>query len=191
MANGNNMTQNTKHTTLFNETKFTTYSVPQAHALASVFNRKNSRKSYFPSMPVPNCFFVKPISSKALFTGGSKIRVSKFRGMYDFHQNNGLWAVRFFWWGGRFEKARLTKKIQTPPIVPLPPPHEHVTLPPAALPSFSKATSAMDPSHCTAIPMSPVQALGGASHSHRSPFPCFEHQKGTHQKIERWAGPWP
>ncbi len=36
-----------------------------------------------------------------------------------------------------------TKKIAPNPIVP--PPHEHVTLPPAALPSLSMASSAMDP----------------------------------------------
>ncbi len=33
-----------------------------------------------------------------------------------------------------------------------PPPHEHVTLPPAALPSLSMATSAMDPNRGTAPP---------------------------------------
>jgi hypothetical protein len=37
MTNGNNVTHNTKHTILFNKTKFTPYSVPPAHAPASVF----------------------------------------------------------------------------------------------------------------------------------------------------------
>ena len=41
------------------------------------------------------------------------------------------------------------------------------------------------------LPMSPVQALGGAARSHRSRSPCFGRQKGTHRKIERWAGPRP
>ena len=36
MTNGNDMTHNTKHTILFNKTKFTPYSVPPAHAPASV-----------------------------------------------------------------------------------------------------------------------------------------------------------
>ena len=36
MTNGNNVTHNTKHTILINKTKFTPYSVPPAHAPASV-----------------------------------------------------------------------------------------------------------------------------------------------------------
>ncbi len=36
MTNGNYVTHNTKHTILFNKTKFTPYSVPPAHAPASV-----------------------------------------------------------------------------------------------------------------------------------------------------------
>jgi hypothetical protein len=36
MTNGNNVTHNTKHTILFNKTKFTPYSVPPAHVPASV-----------------------------------------------------------------------------------------------------------------------------------------------------------
>ncbi len=38
MTNGNNVTHNTKHTILFNKTKITPYSVPPAHAPASVFS---------------------------------------------------------------------------------------------------------------------------------------------------------
>ena len=41
------------------------------------------------------------------------------------------------------------------------------------------------------LPMSPLQALGGAACSPHSPYPCFRRQKGTHQKNERWAGPQP
>jgi hypothetical protein len=37
MTNGNDVTHNTKHTILFNKTKFTPYSVPPAHVPASVF----------------------------------------------------------------------------------------------------------------------------------------------------------
>jgi hypothetical protein len=36
MTNGNDVTQNIKHTNLFNKTKFTLYSVTPAHAPASV-----------------------------------------------------------------------------------------------------------------------------------------------------------
>ena len=36
MTNGNDVTHNTKHTILINKTKFTPYSVPPAHAPASV-----------------------------------------------------------------------------------------------------------------------------------------------------------
>jgi hypothetical protein len=36
MTNGNDVTHNTKHTILFNKTKFTPYSVPPAHVPASV-----------------------------------------------------------------------------------------------------------------------------------------------------------
>ena len=36
MTNGNDVTHNTKHTILFNKKKFTPYSVPPAHAPASV-----------------------------------------------------------------------------------------------------------------------------------------------------------
>ena len=36
MTNGNDVTHNTKHTILFNKTKFIPYSVPPAHAPASV-----------------------------------------------------------------------------------------------------------------------------------------------------------
>jgi hypothetical protein len=37
MTNRNDVTHNTKHTILINKTKFTPYSVPPAHAPASVF----------------------------------------------------------------------------------------------------------------------------------------------------------
>jgi hypothetical protein len=36
MTNGNDVTHNTKHTIVFNKTKFTPYSVPPAHTPASV-----------------------------------------------------------------------------------------------------------------------------------------------------------
>ena len=36
MTNGNDVTHNTKHTILFNKTKFTPYSVPPAHKPSSV-----------------------------------------------------------------------------------------------------------------------------------------------------------
>ncbi len=37
MTNRNDVTHNTKHTILINKTKFTPYSVPPAHAPASVY----------------------------------------------------------------------------------------------------------------------------------------------------------
>ncbi len=66
---------------------------------------------------------------------------------------------------------------------------EHVTLPPAALPSLSMATSAMDPSHGAAPPHESCAGARGRGSCSRSP--CFGRQKGTHRKIERWAGPRP
>ncbi len=42
MTNENNVTHNTKHTILVNNTKFTPYSVPPAHAPASVWKIENS-----------------------------------------------------------------------------------------------------------------------------------------------------
>ena len=75
------------------------------------------------------------------------------------------------------------------PTQSYPPPHEHVTLPPAALPSLSMATSAMDPSHGAAPPHESCAGARGRGSCSRSP--CFGRQKGTHRKIERWAGPRP
>ncbi len=43
ITNWNDVTHNTKHTILINKTKFTPYSVPPAHALASVLERSHNR----------------------------------------------------------------------------------------------------------------------------------------------------
>jgi hypothetical protein len=46
MTNGNDVTHNTKHTNLINKTKFTPYSVPPAHAPASVISRRPSSDKF-------------------------------------------------------------------------------------------------------------------------------------------------
>ena len=60
-------------------------------------------------------------------------------------------------------------------------------LPPAALPSLSMATSAMDPNRGAAAPYE--SNVGGRRQGLRllRLIPLFGHQNGTHQKIGRWA----
>jgi hypothetical protein len=60
------------------------------------------------------------IKFKALFTGGLKIGVSKFRGTIS-TKIMGYEPSHFFWCAGHFEKARHTKKLH--PTQSYPPHH--------------------------------------------------------------------
>ncbi len=59
------------------------------------------------------------------------------------------------------------------------------------LPSISKGTSTIPPTHCVIDNYVSVNGAVRQVHSGHSLFPCFGRHNGTHQKIERWIGPQP
>jgi hypothetical protein len=73
MTNGNNVTQNTKHTNLFNQTKFALYSVPPAHAPASVLKvyKLEIWPNLCPNLLAQNHVFVKVWQSLCFYVGTS------------------------------------------------------------------------------------------------------------------------
>ncbi len=54
IANGNNVTHDTKYTFLINKTTFTLYSVPPAHAPASVYDQSDVACGGFVSLSMVN-----------------------------------------------------------------------------------------------------------------------------------------